>query len=299
MKPVSVGVAAVLLAGAGVVGPSAVPSPKSSPSAAAVTTSARDVPPAGESFVGLSVPDITARIRKADATRMSAADRRCVAYVKARMPKWWAPSGHTVVCRNGTTKGYDFFFDGVAVLTVNTKVGPHGWDQAVPWAAAQVAATERLPLTDAPTLCRKAIAPYQRLAKKAGGYRIRCVSRITWPVPKTNIKDAAVLGYIQYGKKDIAILETRDVSSMSFITAHELGHAVSYLPKAGGLRTTLTRHAKRRTFTSDPYVGMPAEIWAESYARYLTRRDPGSVQPRRLSPAQVDALLRKYGLPRR
>lgn len=298
MKSVSLAVAGVLVASAGVgipaVSTQAVPQPE--PARAAQVHSA---PATDDSFVGLSVPDIRARIRKADATKMSAADRRCVSYVKARMPKWWGPSGHTVVCRTGTTKGYDFFFDGVAVLTVNTKVGPRGWDQAVPWATSKVAATERLPLTDAPKLCRKAIAPYQRLAKKAGNYRIRCVSRITWKVPKTNIKDAAIFGYIQYGKKEIAILETRDVRSMSFVTSHELGHAVSYMPKAGGLRTEVTRFAKRRSFTSDPYVGMPAEVWAESYARYLTRTNPSSVQTTRLSATQVDRLLRKYGLPRR
>lgn len=307
MKRMSVVVAA-LVAGAGMGVPAtaeaaplpapareSAPLPAGVPDAGAPSATA----PAADPFVGVSVPDIKARIRKADATKMSSADRACVAYVKKRMPSWWGPSGHTVVCRPGTTKGYDFYFDGVAVLTVNTKVGRYGWDQAVPWAASQVAATERLPLSEAPKLCRKAIAPYARLATKIGKYRIRCVSQITWDVPKTDIKDAAVFGYIQYAKREIAILETRDAPFMSFVTAHELGHAVSYMPKAGGLRTEVTKFAKRRTFTSDPYVGMPAEVWAESYARYLTGRNVASVQKTRLTPAQVDRLLRKYGLPRR
>ncbi|WP_141397166.1 hypothetical protein [Mobilicoccus massiliensis] len=253
----------------------------------------------GDAFLGLSVPDIKARVRKADATKMSARDRQCRDYVKARMPKWWAPSGHTVVCRPGTTKGYDFYFDGIAVLTVNSTLDPQAWAQSVSWAASKVSATERLPLTDAPKLCRKAIAAYPRLAKKAGNYRIRCVPQITWKVPDISVKDASVLGYIQYSKRDIAILETRDVKSMSFVTAHELGHAVSYLPKGAGLRTEVTKGAKRRTFTSSPYVGMPAEVWAESFARYWTGQNPASVQKTRYTPAQVDRMLKKYGLPRR
>lgn len=288
----------VLVAGVGVgVGAPASAQAVSSPGPQPMQPVSASVAP--DAFVGVSVPDIRARVRQADASRMTAQDERCVKYVKARMPKWWSPSGHTVVCRGGTTKGYDFYFDGVAVLTVNTKVGPQGWAQAPAWGAAQVAATERRPLTDAPKLCRQAISTHMGLAKRAGNYRIRCVSRITWKAPKTNVRDAAVLGYVQYGKRDIAILETRDVSSMSFITAHELGHAVSYMPKAGGLRQEVTRVAKRRTFTSDPYVGMPAEVWAESFARYWTGQNPPSVQKTRLGPAQVDRLLRRYGLPRR
>ncbi|WP_284302683.1 hypothetical protein [Mobilicoccus caccae] len=260
----------------------------------------RSPAPEGDAFLAMSIPDIKARVRKADATPMSARDRRCRDLVKSAMPSWWGPSGHTVVCKPGTTKGYDFWFDGVAVLTVNSKLVPEQWVQSVEWATAKVGASERLPLSSAPGLCRTAITQFTALAKKAGNYRVHCVPTITWKVPDTTVKDMSVLGYIQYGKRDIAILETRDVASMAYVTAHELGHAVSYLPRATALRAEVTKLAGRKTFTAGPYVGMPAEVWAESFARYWTKQHKTpSIQKNRLSVSKVDALLKQHGLPRR
>lgn len=253
----------------------------------------------GDASVGIGVPDIKARVRAANATRMSAQDRRCKAAVTAAMPSWWGPSGHTVVCKPGRTQGYDLWFDGIAVLTVNSRLSPAQWKQAATWGASKVGRPERLPLSAAPGLCKQAVRTYTGLARSAGNYRVRCVSRITWQVPDTTVRDMAVQGFIRYDTKDIAILATRDVAGMGFVTAHELGHAVAASPRAAGLRTEVTRSTRRRTFTSAPYVGMPAEVWAESFARYWTRQSPASVQPGRLSAAKVDALLRKYRLPRR
>lgn len=299
MKSVSLVAAGALVVAAGCAPQAASAEPVAAaetPGVAPVSASASQ----SDAFLALSVADIKARVRKADATKMSKRDLQCRNFVKSTLPSWWGPSGHTVVCTSGTTKGYDFWFDGVAVLTVNSTLGPEQWAQSVPWAVSKVGASERIPLSKAPSLCRQTIKAYAGLAKKAGNYRIRCVPTITWKVPDKSAKDMSVLGYVTYAKRDIAILETRDVNSMKIVTSHELGHAVSFSPKAAGLQKEMAKYAKRSSFTAGPYIGMPAEIWAESFARYYERQPKvASVQPRRLSDAKVDALLKKYGLPRR